>query len=621
MKTSSWKQGRFYLKSLHQRTLVFILIPIFLFLTVAGFSGYRAVRGLLLEQWSKTALANLEKAAHEIDLNLIRPKQILSLLEDLSRNDSTANIHEFIIDQLRKLDGVISVKVAWPEGTAGGQRIRIMRHGTGIMSVGGGEVLKRMFDITPPVYNVEHSSKTVSMMSTFVDKEGRKVGAIEVIFDFEALISRTVRAAWWNVYKAYIVDQNGTVLLSTTNEYDEFSGQNRGSFGSNGLLEQQTLGALQKITSGTIFGPGRPPEEISGFYCLKEAPWTMVVIAPGEKVLQPIIHFRNVYFLTAIACITILLFFIRLMIDKTTRAIKEVSQTASNLAGGVFGKPLKVRTRDEVGELTKNFNTMTSQLQKGVQLQEAMNIAREVQMTLLPQRDMSGNGVEVSGLSIYCDETGGDYFDFFQSDLHPGRQHVVVGDVVGHGIGAALLMATLRALVRANVDKTGNPDAFITMVNQQLCRDTSESGNFASLFYLRIDVAKQELQWVRAGHDPAILYYPKSGEFVELKGEGLVLGLNPKYSYQSNTLTLTGERLVLLIVSDGVWESVNEKDEQFGKQRVKDIVEKNAYLAPHALLKNMSNSIEQFRGGAALHDDITMVAVTIVDGTPIFIQE
>ena len=618
MNTSFWKIDRLYPRSLHQRTIIFLLVPIFLFLTFAGFFGYRAVRTLLLDQWGETALANLERAAHQIDMQLHRPKQILFLLEGLSGKDSAAGVDKFIVEQLRKVDGVISVKVDWPENTVD-QGIRFMRHGMGMRGMYYNS--KWMFDLTPPVYNVEHNSKTVSMVTDLIDNQNRKIGRIEVILDFESLISQTVQTPWWNVYKAYIVDQNGTILVSTTNEQNKVSEQSMESFGTTGILEQKTLEMLKDNASGTVFGPGRPPEEISGFYRLKEAPWTLVVIAPGKKILQPIIHFRNVYFLTAFACIVVLLLFVRVMVNRTTRAIKKVSQTASNLAQGIFGEPLEVSTRDEVGELIRNFNTMTRQLQKGVQLKEAMAIASELQLTLLPQIDYSDNGLEVSGLSVYCDETGGDYFDFMQSDFHPGRLHVVVGDVVGHGIGAALLMATLRALVRANVDQPGNPNGLISEVNRQLCRDTSEFGNFASLFYLRIDVTEQELQWVRAGHDPAILFAPATGKFVELKGDGLVLGLNADYQYQTNTFALAGERLILLIGSDGVWEAENENGEQFGKQRLKDIVKNNAHLPPRALLHSIIESIEQFRGKATLSDDITLVAITIDGGVPAFSQK
>lgn len=618
MKTSPPKLNNFYLTSLHQRTLVFILLPIFLFLTFTGIFGFRAVRSLLLEQWTETAISNLERAAHQIDMRLKMPKQILMLLENLPQKSSTAATHEFIVEQLRRIEGVVNVKVNWPEDMVERQGMRFMRHssGRGAEAYGKYNKTKWIMDITQPVYNVEHSGSTISMMTSLVNGDGRKVGGIEVIMDFELLVEQTVGTAWWSVYKAYIVDSSGAILIGTAQGQALHSSSDKALFGSAGNLEEQTLDALQQNVSGTVFGPGMPPEEISGFYHLKEAPWSMIVIVPGEDVLQPIIHFKNVYFMVAIACIVTLLLFLRFMIEKTTRAIKEVSLTASNLAHGIFGDPLTVHTGDEVGELTHNFNTMTRQLQKGVKLQEAMDIAQEVQMTLLPQGNLSWDGVKVSGVSIYCDETGGDYFDFFPSESDPNRHHVIVGDVVGHGIGAALLMATLRALVRASVEQFEDPADFVTGVNRQLCRDTSEFGNFASLFYLRIDTMARELQWVRAGHDPAILFYPERGEFAELKGKGLVLGLNPEFEFQSNSFPLTGEKLLVLMVSDGVWESVNEKDEQFGKERVNDVIKQNAGLSPGELLTTMERAIDTFRGETPLSDDITMVAVSI-DGVTI----
>lgn len=604
----------FHPKSLHQRTIVFILIPIFLFLTLVGLFGYRSVRNVLLDQWGKTALASLERAAHNIDMELNHPKQILYLLEGLSNKNSTNNIHQFIIDQLKKIDGVIAVKVDWPE-SIGDRKISLRRHRTkGSTNWHWHASSTAIADITTPAYNVAHNSKTFSVVSNFVDDNGAKIGRIEVVLDFESLISQTVQTPLWSTYKAYLVDLEGNILISANNNKKTCSGESGNIFGTAGMLEEKTLAALKVQKFGTVFGPGYPPEEISGFYRLKEVPWTLVVIAPGEKILQPIIQFRLLYFLTSFVCIGIILIFIRLMITQTTKAIKKVSQNASNLAQGVFAKPLKVTSRDEVGELTKNFNTMTRQLQKGLQLQEAMDIAREVQLTLLPQKDYSRKGLEVSGLSVYCDETGGDYFDFIESDTHPGRLHVVVGDVVGHGIGAALLMATLRALVRAKIDQPGKPHELIAAVNRQLYQDTSQSGNFASLFYLTIDDDQQELQWVRAGHDPGILFDPETGEFMELKGKGLVLGLDADYQYQTSTLGLSGKKRILLIGSDGAWEAENKQQEQFGRQRLKDCIAGNHQLSPVDLLKCILNAIDEFRGRVALRDDITLVAITIDGG-------
>ena len=394
----------FHPKSLHQRTVVFILIPIFLLLTLAGIFGYHAVREILLEQWGETALAKLERAAHQIDMKLNRPKQILFLLEGLSKKDSNSDVRRFIIQQLSDIEGVINVKVDWPEN--------LMRQGNWTMHkkmAGRGNRFGReeIVSITDPTYNSEHNSKTFSLVSHVVNDKGDTVGTIEIIMDYESLISQSVHTPWLSVYEAYIIDFDGHVLTSTINNKNTIFEQSARQFGATDILEQKTLAAMKTKESGTVFGPGRPPEEISGFYQLKGAPWSLIVIAPGAKVLQPILQFRIVYFLTASVCIGIILLFIRLMITQTTRAIKQVSQTATNLAQGVFGDPLVVTSQDEVGELTRNFNTMSSQLKKGLQLQEAMDIAREVQLTLLPRKDYFSDGLEVSGLSVYCDETGG----------------------------------------------------------------------------------------------------------------------------------------------------------------------------------------------------------------------
>lgn len=605
----------FHPKSLHQRTIIFILVPIFLFLTLVGIFGYRSVRKLLLDQWGETALANMERAAHNIDMELNRPKQILFLLEGLSKKNSTENIHQFIIDRLRKIDGVIAVKVDWPESMENRRLSLKRRRMKGKPNLYWHDSSTEIADITTPAYNVAHDSKTFSIVSGLIDDNGAKIGRIEVVLDFESLIFQTIQTQLWSSYKAYLVDYNGNVLISANDNKKTGAEENEKIFGTADILEQTTLAALKAQKSGTVFGPGYPPEEISGFFRLKEVPWTLVVIAPGEKVLQPIIEFRRFYFLTSFIGIGIILIFIRLMISKATKAIKKVSQNASDLAQGIFAEPLKVTSSDEVGELTKNFNTMTRQLQKGLQLQEAMAIAREVQLTLLPQADYSFNGLEVSGLSVYCDETGGDYFDYIESDTHPGRLHIVVGDVVGHGIGAALLMATLRALVRAKIDQAGEPNELIADVNQQLYQDTSQSGNFASLFYLSVDAARQELQWVRAGHDPAILFDPERGEFMELMGKGLVLGLDVDYQFETNTLSLGMGKCILLIGSDGAWETENEQNEQFGKERIKECMIENHQLPPSDLLQCVLTSIDDFRGSVALHDDITLVAITIDGGT------
>ncbi len=592
-------------RSLQQRTAFFILVPTFFLLAAIGVAGFFAVRNLLLEQWGEASVAKLQRAAHHIDMGLNRPKQLLQLLQNTAAYDSGRKIHNFVIAELRQMDGVVNVKVDWLGMHTAAARKRmasISRHNAAQQGI-------KPHAITPPVYDFILKNKMISLVAEFNDSEGNMIGRVEVLLSFDALNAHTIQTSWWNIYRAYIVDMQGNILSSTILKKDEAERQNTAVFGSSGELETKTLAALQQQKAGTVFGPGLPPKEISGFYRLEEVPLTLIVIAPGVDVLQPMLRFRNAYLASYLVIILSILWFIRSVTAKTTLAIKEVSRAAGSLAHGNFGDPLRVTTRDEVGELIANFNLMTSQLERGAHLQKSMEIAREVQQNFLPQKSIKRLEMEVSGLSVYCDETGGDFFDVIEFPADSSQVGVAVGDVVGHGIGAALLMATIRALLRCRLDQPGILAEKIADVNRLLCSDTVQSGNFASLFYLVIDSAKRELQWVRAGHDPAILYYPRRNHYGELKGQGLVLGFDADYPYCANIQPVGPEELIILIGSDGAWEVENVRGEQFGKQRIKDLIAAHHQLPPTQLLEVIIKEIEQFRQQHPQDDDITLVAI------------
>jgi sigma-B regulation protein RsbU (phosphoserine phosphatase) len=366
---------------------------------------------------------------------------------------------------------------------------------------------------------------------------------------------------------------------------------------------------MKEKNFGTVFGAGSPPKEISGFYHLTEAPWTMVIIAPGEQVLQPIIRFKLFYIVTLTSCILLILFIIRQATNTITRRIKEVSAAADDLAKGNFGLPLAATGRDEVGELTRSFNKMTSQLKHRQAMKAAINVAREVQQNLLPRKSFSADGVVAGGRILYCDETGGDYFDIIRFPGNERKVSVVVGDVVGHGIGAALLMTTVRALLRCRVILPGRLDQIMNDVNRLLYRDTSKSGNFVTLFYLEVDRMQNTIRWVRAGHDPAIVYSPARGEFSELKGDGLALGVDEEWSFEYNELPVPNAEQLILIGSDGAWEVENSSGEQFGKERLKQLLAKNSSLRPDEILQTIIEAIGEFRGETLQNDDITLVIV------------
>jgi sigma-B regulation protein RsbU (phosphoserine phosphatase) len=146
-------------------------------------------------------------------------------------------------------------------------------------------------------------------------------------------------------------------------------------------------------------------------------------------------------------------------------------------------------------------------------------------------------------------------------------------------------------------------------VNRLLYRDTSKSGNFVTLFYLEVDRMQDTVRWVRGGHDPAIVYSPARREFSELKGNGLALGVDEEWSFEYNELPVPEEEQLILIGSDGAWEVENRSGEQFGKERLKQLLAENSSLQPDEILQAIIEAIGIFRGETPQNDDITLVIV------------
>ncbi|MBT8360982.1 MAG: SpoIIE family protein phosphatase [Deltaproteobacteria bacterium] len=596
-------------RTLQQRTLLFILLPTFLLLVILLLVGFVFVRDMLHKQWGEAAVYKLERSANLIDIRLGEPKRLLMLLQD--RDDSTVNrrLVNHIAGQIEELDGVVKVTIAWPEQhLQQAEKNGLAPDGPIVRS---GQLRLKRFDVSSPKYDNSVNDRTISMVSEIKSISDATVGRVEVIISFDALIGPVINAPWWKSNKAYILDGENNVLASTGLELGLEDFYPMRAFGTMSVLESDTVLAMQNNLSGTVFGPGKPPEEISGFYRLSEAPWTMVIIAPGDKALSPIIQFRRLYFLSFAGCILLVLVFIRVTMNQVTIGIKKISVAADDLANGKFGDPLEVTTRDEVGELTGNFNKMTRQLRHRLELKEAINIAREVQQNLLPREGYSGDRIEISGFSIYCDETGGDYFDILQFPESDGKVGVVVGDVVGHGVGAALLMTTVRALVRSRLSQPGGLDQVMNDVNRLLYQDTVKSGSFVTLFYLEYDQFKSVLRWVRAGHDPAIIYAPAEDSFSELKGKGMALGVDLDWRYECNEISIGEETKLILIGSDGVWEVENGSGEQFGKERVKEIFAAQNGSHPDIIVKNIIGKIAAFRGDTPQADDITLAVIKV----------
>jgi len=262
--------------------------------------------------------------------------------------------------------------------------------------------------------------------------------------------------------------------------------------------------------------------------------------------------------------------------------------------------------RDDQGNVIGNMAFITDMTEH----KKALALAGEVQKSLLPQRPPRVKGLDIAGRNVSCDEIGGDYFDFlWRRDSRKGPFSVVVGDISGHGVDSALLMTTARAFLRMRASQPGTIAEIVTAMNRHLTRDVLESSRFMTLFYLTIDPRKKRLEWVRAGHDPALIYDPARDEFDELKGSGVALGVKDNFDYEQNHRSGLAKGQIIAVGTDGIWEAVNKENEMFGKRRLKDIIRKNARAGAGDILNAVYTDLNSFTRGRKTEDDITLVII------------
>jgi len=187
---------------------------------------------------------------------------------------------------------------------------------------------------------------------------------------------------------------------------------------------------------------------------------------------------------------------------------------------------------------------------------------------------------------------------------------IVVGDVSDHGIASALLMTTARAFLRQRVARPGTLNQIVVDVNRQLSEDVQDSGRFMTLFLCEIDGQNQTIRWVNAGHDPAVIFDQSSKNFEELTGRALPLGVSEKAGYQESRRKLAPGQIIL-IGTDGIWESQNTEGQMFGKERFRKVIRTHAAKAAQDILQSVIDEINQFCHPLENEDDVTLVVIKV----------
>jgi sigma-B regulation protein RsbU (phosphoserine phosphatase) len=472
------------------------------------------------------------------------------------------------------------------------------------MAMAPGAMMRRhTFSVSEPSFNPDLDRRTVSLFTRASTDDAAAAVEIEVVMEFDYLLRDMPYADWWRSWKTFLVGGDGQIYVSTTAVDRRQLGETEDP------VEIETMGALQDKDSGTLRGSGHPPKEVSGFYRLQEAPWYLVVFAPGEVILQPIVRFRNYYFLTLGVCVLAIVLLIRRVTRQVTGSVRQLSAAAGDIARGEFDIALPERTADEIGALTHDFNIMAAQLQERRHLRQSLDLAKEVQQNLLPRKAPVFPGLDVAGRSDYCEETGGDYFDYI-AGRHALR--LIVGDVAGHGIASALLMSSVRATLRQRCGDSENIAAVISDVNRHLVADVGDSGRFVTLLVVSVNPGRGDLHWVRAGHDPGMLYRRGEDRFEELGGPGLALGVDPEWSYEVRRTVGLEQGDIVLLGTDGIWEARDCEGDMFGKASVEQIVRDHAHQTAEAILEAVFAAVGKHVCEKRLADDMTLIVLKII---------
>ena len=302
----------------------------------------------------------------------------------------------------------------------------------------------------------------------------------------------------------------------------------------------------------------------------------------------------------------------------TISPFKRLAKWVRALGHGEVQDEMEFDGSDEIGEIAMAFNDITEKFRKSQEnlaeqerLQKEMQVAQEIQHTLLPSKFPDIEGYEIASYYEAAKEVGGDYFDFVEVDKD--ALGIVVADVSGKGVPGSLIMTMIRTALRTEARGNKNAADVLSRVNDFVLNDMKR-GMFVTVFYIILDSKRRTINYASAGHNPMILYRGKTQKSYYLNPKGFPIGINLpdrtlfRRSIESDNIQLR-EDDILLIYTDGITEAMNTHRDRYGEERFLSIIRKFGALKVDPLVEKIRQEIAMFTGGYAQSDDITLVAI------------
>ena len=347
--------------------------------------------------------------------------------------------------------------------------------------------------------------------------------------------------------------------------------------------------------------------------------WSMAIVCPESDIFGGFDRLRRT--VMAIVCVGLLLmlfFFIRI-ITQELKPLRRLAKEAETIASGQFNTQLPdFKRSDEIGQLSHSFGNMQQSLVSYIEelkattaqkasIESELNVASSIQMSMLPSVFPNREGLDMHASMKPAKEVGGDLYGYVLND---SGLYFAVGDVSGKGVPASLFMAQATRLFRTLAAQQMMPDEICTRMNDALSGDENPTTMFVTMFIGLVDLQTGHLSFCNAGHNPPVLGGGENhGDYLQMIAN-VPIGICPDLKYQGEEIdTIKGR--ALFIYTDGLNEAENPQQEQFGDDRILDILRNTHFDSAQQVIETLTAKVEHFRNGAEPNDDLTMMCLRV----------
>lgn len=353
---------------------------------------------------------------------------------------------------------------------------------------------------------------------------------------------------------------------------------------------------------------GRQGEKKIGYFKYF-APWHWVILATGYE--KDVFASRDQLRATLIPLVVLVMLagsvVVYLTIGQMFRPIQRLTESTKEVAKGNWDISIDYKSNDEIGALAQSFDKMVQSLRENARMWHEFNVARDMQAQMLPDTYPEIEGIQISAKSVPTTEVGGDFYDFLQ--LQDGRLGIVVGDVSGHGVAAAMVMTAALGAVRFAAEEKECTHEVLNMVNFRLNKDI-QNHMFVALFYGILDPKTRKLYYTNAGQTMPFLLRDGKIDFLPQaeKTDRFPLGIVKATVYEQLSIELQPGDM-LIHYTDGIVDVMNGSHETYGFDRLSESIKQNASLPPSELIDKLIAEMSEYGGDSNIEDDVTLVVL------------